>query len=668
MPRKFQTGLTRPYATDGRVVSVEQVPAGTMRPDLSDRVRVPVGAVVGVRTVGPADPGPVRVSRESREAFFDTLFDDFRFEARSSYNFYVPDESEDDVEHDYERLEDLPRYVTLTWDRAPDLPRPQNELRRPNGRAVRDAGNPVVAGGLRFDLSDSADFSVVRRMVSNGYLGMGAADVRLRTPTSPIETRGIDEELYLLSDDLRGVPVNHLASNDSRPAETVVYDSFGSRANASRPPTDPSRHLRGGPVGRVVDRVARAVITPDAVLGSLDQSNIMSGDSREHLEGVLAVSAYSTELGLIATLDDMVDERALDEPSLQSPEGTPRLEYIGYLVEKQVLDPSGAFRTVEEIEIPGRDAFSHIDTRVAYGRVYRYRVRCVLRWTHPSNVGLRGVLSEDPVDVRTAVRPITSQTSHFLNSSWSEYSPVAVLDLQPPSPPEQVSVSVRSDLGTVRVSWRFPADPQRDISGFSLHRRSMRGDIFTSEWEEIGRLPARNGSFVDRVEMSEDRSDRLVYAMTSTSLHGEVSALSEQISCRVNPSYMQEGEDELRQVSQPGASLFGHGALSVLPPRRELDPLRARRRVAVWPRTGASKFVNQDVDLVLRLESLDTGEIRDVLLDLNHVAVDPVEMPPPAPGRVPVDATMVGDDPDHETGGLGGRGPVGRASRLGSPG
>jgi len=609
----------------------------------------------------------VKFGRPCRELFFDTLFDDFYVTAISTYNFYTPGEDSDETSKVYNKLSDLPRYVVVSWTKAPALPQPAQEIRPTNFRGNIGTRSDVNVNGLQFDISRVLNFSTVRQMTVNNFLNIGTVDVRVRTGESGAAANGaVDEELYLISTELQGIPLNHITSNDRPVVSTVTYDQLGSAAATSRPAVDSLVQYRGGISIQNSPKVASVTFTGGTALGILAATNVENVTSRPHLESVLELAAFSTEFGLVSTLDDVVDDHRVQEPAVQSPEGLPPIEYIGYIIEKQVLR-GGIFSTVEEIEVPDPSVDFIVDVKVAYGSVYRYRIRTVLRWTHGSNVNLKGVIVEDPFDTRTASRPLAPQTSHFVNSSWSDYETVAVLDLSPPDPPDELIVRVNSARGVANISWRFPNNPQGDISHFHLYRRSMKAEIFTSPWERLMSFPAANGRYADMIKPSPDRSERYVYAMTSTTLHNESSKLSPQISCRINPAHMYEGEDGVRQVSQAGVDLQAHGALSVSPPRRESLKVLAKRRVSLYPRTGLSKFVSQDVDIVLRLESLDTGQIRDILIDLNNLAVDAPKLDHPVAGRIPVDALFVEETPSVTPPRQATTAQIGASSTLASP-
>jgi hypothetical protein len=58
------------------------------------------------------------------------------------------------------------------------------------------------------------------------------------------------------------------------------------------------------------------------------------------------------------------------------------LDYVGYIIEKERLNKvNGTWDRIEEFRIIGSSAVSYKDSRVAYGEVYRYRIRSILKHT-----------------------------------------------------------------------------------------------------------------------------------------------------------------------------------------------------------------------------------------------------------------------------------------------
>lgn len=62
------------------------------------------------------------------------------------------------------------------------------------------------------------------------------------------------------------------------------------------------------------------------------------------------------------------------------------IDYVGYVIEKERLDPSnGSWKRLSEYHIIGSQSNSFKDSRVAYGQTYRYRIRSVVKFTTYNN-------------------------------------------------------------------------------------------------------------------------------------------------------------------------------------------------------------------------------------------------------------------------------------------
>jgi hypothetical protein len=63
------------------------------------------------------------------------------------------------------------------------------------------------------------------------------------------------------------------------------------------------------------------------------------------------------------------------------------VDYVGYVIEKERLNKAtGDWVRTDEIKIIGSESDSFIDTRVAYGESYRYRMKSVIRFTQAEEV------------------------------------------------------------------------------------------------------------------------------------------------------------------------------------------------------------------------------------------------------------------------------------------
>jgi hypothetical protein len=70
------------------------------------------------------------ISRESGPAPFETLFQDLNLQAMPVYNFWEQGEETSEHERGNQKLEDMPRYIKLSWIPAPDLPDPDEFAKR----------------------------------------------------------------------------------------------------------------------------------------------------------------------------------------------------------------------------------------------------------------------------------------------------------------------------------------------------------------------------------------------------------------------------------------------------------------------------------------------------------------------------------------------------------
>ena len=614
------------------------------RPPAADVGQVLTGTVTSVtQTPIPA----VRMGQTSQVLFFDTFFDDFQLRCQPRYRRYVENEAADDSEMPANSdRRDAPRMIEVSWRPAPELPASQTMPLVPDSQqsGIDTTTFAHVPGITDGDVCGPTAFS-------NESMNPGTAAVRLTEPNTTLALEPpVDEEAVLTSPQYQGVSVTELISNtDPIRLTQVSFDMLGTLAVTSPAPPDRFRDVRVQ-VESVPLQSVSVVLVGQAALGVLT-TQPTEADSREHVETSLIVSAFSTEIALLDALDDQVDAFTVDPPSQPTSQTTISLSYIGYLIERQRLDDSGVFVDDRRFTVSGVTRDRYLDTGVAYGRVYRYRISSIVRWVHRADLDVERLA----VDVRqhAAAMPNGQMVLRYMRSSWSEYLHAVVLDTDLPPPPRDLALYPNSRDSEVIVRWTVPENEQRDISSLILYRRTRRGEVFTSGWTPLAvGLPVSNGLYRDRgVRLREP--DEVVYALVSVSIHGQVSGLSEQLSCRL----VRHGDElETRMVSFPGIPLSAHGAFSVTPIRLGDGTVTCKTSITVSPRVGPSGYVNIDSDFVLRVQSLETGEAVDLPISVVYknfiegagpsfstnrggpsrdFVTPAIEYSPPVPGGVP---------------------------------
>ncbi len=179
---------------------------------------------------------PQLFSLQSARANFETFFHEFNIEAVPFYNFWVPDEETNDKEERGDRhLEDIPRYIKIVWERAPNLRArwegmKQNSTQHQTNRVPVKFGleaekpHAVVYKGVQFTPQHLVDFSMIKQSVANGHVSPGTVhavvDMHMNTAGSEhpdtihIEEPAhyIDEDAFLTHPEFTGVSLSEIQS------------------------------------------------------------------------------------------------------------------------------------------------------------------------------------------------------------------------------------------------------------------------------------------------------------------------------------------------------------------------------------------------------------------------------------------------------------------------
>lgn len=651
-------------------------------------------------TTEPIVP-PQIFSLESARANYETFFHEFYTEAVPFYNFWVPDEETNDKDERGDRqLYDIPRYIKVVWERAPDLRsrwegmKQNSTQHQTNRRPVKfslQAENPhgVVVKGVQFTPQHLQDFQMIKQSIANGHVSPGVVhavvDMHLHTAgISPASmhidepAHYIDEDMFLTHPEFNGISLAEIqsvvhtitngclgagrVSNDiisegstdelahlfsgkfaiEKPTENGgVVNIQGVQADNHAPISIKARTCVAQEQNRVVEdqviqfvrqvaeaepnrptydsKQIRANFVNPSIGGALHPDKMKLAQKPEHLEAAVAMAQVLPQLEVLAASNIHSQPREINPPTFPSPADMPPVEYCGYLLEKYQLDTnSGVFILVDQIDLASNDYSEYIDTKILYSAVYRYRIRAYVRWTHPENIGIDG-----PIPVAGGLqqtRSFSGYKSTYFYGEWSKkWAYGIVLDAVPPSPPDELTVIPDSPRGRIMVTFKIPYNEQRDIFYMRLFRKiqDSHGNDLT-DWVQVGAQPgydtSKNVIYYDMdVEFFDNNPVKYVYAGQTVTRHGEISGLSDQIAGRLNQRFSIYGEFPVEFVSQQGVKLEHHGAFSTYPFRRFFGEIVVRNGSRM-NLSVLQLFGNQNMDSVqywLRVESLDTGEVRD---------------------------------------------------------
>lgn len=699
----------------------------------------------------------VRVlSNESGYAPFETIFNDLNLHAEPTYNFWVQGDETDDQERGTQKLEELPRYVHLSWMQAPDLKDPNERSKNKLQSSGPDArelfaklppfgfGSRMVVGSNTSGVTwtppslqpESFEQNVARAV--NGFIAPGVIEAIVSVPpdsvTAPPNPSSllVDEDDFLAHSDMfEGITysefnaaawswANRTSGKQSgmngmlSPTAELMKRTFFRNRFAISPMSNniidmKSIGLSGPTISvnattatsatpqalPVSQQMADAMSTEDRSLspssspsdhsvkvkfintnmnGAIETQRVMSAKAPEHAESIIAISQIAGNLAVYAASGFQQQQRSADIPSLPAPTGLKPFEYIGYVIEK-FEQVNGSFKSIEMIHIPGREYDEYFDTKVKYGKQYRYRIKSVLRWIRPS---AKGVFGYDITSVKSKLVDIDSispNKASFFNSEWSkDWASAFVIDTTPPAPPDEFTVRPHSAEGVIEVTMKVPYNPQRDISKMTIWRKvqdewgndlskwvqlveyvgtsdadrqgnkatfmstykhkqdDMTGTKSTST-QNVGNIVVEfapvNARFVDTFYGSpqyfgDNSRYNFVYAATCHTKHGEISKLSDQISARLNYHWKKDGEYPVKFVSCAGVDKdFDEGSFSVYPTRHSRSeitlPAIVKSRVAFSGQARLAKKPVHDNEYVVRIESLDMGAHIDLPVHISVV-------------------------------------------------
>lgn len=372
-----------------------------------------------------------------------------------------------------------------------------------------------------------------------------------------------------------------------------------------------SQVVRGTDADDVESDFTEINFVDPAITGLVSDEKVGLINSPEHAENTAGIAQYLPNLRMISELNPEI-RRKNSLPVFPAFEDEAGTEYIGYVIEKYEQGNDGVFTLIETIEIPDRECAEYIDARVAYGAVYRYRMRAILSWVRPGTT--------DGIRYRTAsqTKNIADHKKSFFNTEWSrKWQYASIIDVTEPAPPDEFAARPQSNRSRNIVSWKVPENRQRDIYYFKLFRKRQSIDgKDLSTWEVMSiQFGALNGLFIDNeVGYFQENDTVYVYAAQTVSKHGEFSKLSQQIGVRQNKQFDSTTEFDNINISEEGVSLTNIGAFALKPVKKTQNKVTIKNKLQLTARQGFHKDPFLASTYYLRVESLDTGEKKDIIL------------------------------------------------------
>ncbi|MHB8407925.1 MAG: hypothetical protein ACYDHY_07565 [Acidiferrobacterales bacterium] len=525
-------------------------------------------------------------------------------------------------------------------------------------------------------------------------LPLTTAGVDPSAQTQPDPLQNTDEDQYLTQEDAQGVPINSLkslisqrasglfgaaaVSSDKSVSAAAVSDRaefFDGNFSVSKPLTANSqleiRSTTASPalsfvaqtaenseadqVDQVIDlaqktqgpantstvtrsQFIRGKFVNPAVGGVVQPAKVKLMTKPEHVEVMSALASVLPNLEALNRSTIQAQPRKTVIPSFKSPPQVLPGQYVGFIIEKYARDSTGVFNKVDEFKLNSNTYSEYIDSKVVYGEIYRYRIRCLYRFTYLPNQAVFGTETTIAALLGSQVNPLASQLSSYFLSEWSPWVYGVLIDRQPAGPPDEMTCIPQSPHKRVLVTVKVPYNPKQDLYKIMLFRklRNSRGQDLTN-WKQLRTYessadPAdfgpNNCLYIDTdVDYVENNNIQYVYAAQSYTRHGEYSALSDQVGCSLTKNWQNTGEEPAILVSYKGVQITDFAPFHVYPMQKNIQerPVGTDQTVNGFEMdfqlSGRNAVGNTSMatgSYTIRVESLDTGQKFDVHVGLNY--------------------------------------------------
>jgi hypothetical protein len=151
---------------------------------------------------------------------------------------------------------------------------------------------------------------------------------------------------------------------------------------------------------------------------------------------------------------------------------TPIIQHVGYVVHKSEMNSNNELIRHEPVFIGRQNIQEIIDPEITYGHTYTYKLRSVSAVEYDFIVKSGGTGGQGKPGELQKVRGL------FFIGSKVDTVTIKCIDTIPPEPPSYLRFNYQRNQGLL-VEWDNPPNPQGDIAGFLIYRRSNIGQPFT---------------------------------------------------------------------------------------------------------------------------------------------------------------------------------------------
>lgn len=342
---------------------------------------------------------------------------------------------------------------------------------------------------------------------------------------------------------------------------------------------------------------------------------IMGGDSRT-AEDTDSVSTSGTlqvrpELQGVIIESDIFGTNIPQESELSL--NFIKSDYVGYVLYKERYDNiNEVYEPIDIIVLADRNNNKWIDWKVAYGEVYRYKVRSIFRFVNSQNL-LMYRDSDQLFDFSSQSslfeHGIKAFPTYYFDSKYSNEFEIETVEYKKPNPPGNIQIFPNSYKKQILITWT-QKNENKDIIGFNIYKKT-KDTFFKKINTEL--IDIRNNFFIDS---SIDFEIDYIYAVESIDVHDNFSSLSAQYQAKITYQNFETQRCEIKPF------LFENEGLSLL--NLEVQKEKKENNTEYFNdsfKLVVNPLVDSNDTFLLKILSLDTGIQKELKINFTITTI-----------------------------------------------